>query len=276
MAFRLTHEMGLHLDPNNWSQGGSDNSRTASTADREVLRRVYWAAFVLDKQLSLYFGRPPALYPNEADVRDTIRIPYPPEWEGLLDTYISKDTSVTAFEDGIALVGAFVQWVELSKIFHTMTVDVFESRRKTNNQAVMETAHQVHLAMERWMSTLPQKLHWSQWTVTCVPHYVLHLHTLFHTGMIILHRPPRKHLENTDIHQSEDVEICYGSLVAIIQLLRTFGRQHRYQSLPLSFVHTLSAAASVVLLKQYLEKLSWDNMSISKPLGVILEAIEAI
>ncbi|EXK36565.1 hypothetical protein FOMG_09739 [Fusarium oxysporum f. sp. melonis 26406] len=188
MAFRLTHEMGLHLDPNNWSQGGSDNSRTASTADREVLRRVYWAAFVLDKQLSLYFGRSPALYPDEAD---------PPEWEWLLDTYISKDTSVTAFEDGIALVGAFVHWVELAKIFHTMIVDVFENRRKTNNQAVMETAHQVHLAMERWMSTLPQKLHWSQWTVTSVPHYVLHVHMLFHTGMIILHRPPRKRLENT-------------------------------------------------------------------------------
>jgi len=78
MACQLAHEMGLHLDPNNW------NSATDSSIDREILRRVYWAAFIVDKQLSLYFGRPPALYPHEADVRNTIKIPYPPEWERLL------------------------------------------------------------------------------------------------------------------------------------------------------------------------------------------------
>lgn len=82
MAFRLAHEMGLHLDPNNWH--GSNDSRV----EREILRRTYWAAFIADKQLSLYFGRPPALYPGESDVRDTERIPYPPEWASLLNTYI--------------------------------------------------------------------------------------------------------------------------------------------------------------------------------------------
>ncbi|KAJ4292828.1 hypothetical protein N0V90_009491 [Kalmusia sp. IMI 367209] len=99
MAFRLAHEMGLHLDPVNW-QGVSD-----SQIEMEIRRRVYWAAFDADKQLSLYFGRPPALYPHESDVRNTIHIPYPPDWEGLLDTYIAKGTSITAYEDGIALAG---------------------------------------------------------------------------------------------------------------------------------------------------------------------------
>lgn len=36
MACRLTHEMGLHLDPNNW------NVAADSSVDREILRRVYW------------------------------------------------------------------------------------------------------------------------------------------------------------------------------------------------------------------------------------------
>lgn len=70
MAFRLTHEMGLHLDPNNW--GDADQP----SLDIEILRRVYWAAFFVDKQLSLYFGRLPALYPQESDIRNTIWIPY--------------------------------------------------------------------------------------------------------------------------------------------------------------------------------------------------------
>jgi hypothetical protein len=34
MAFRLAHEMGLHLDPNNW------NESDASRVEREILRRT--------------------------------------------------------------------------------------------------------------------------------------------------------------------------------------------------------------------------------------------
>ncbi|PNH34117.1 hypothetical protein VD0002_g8753 [Verticillium dahliae] len=122
MAFRLTHEMGLHLDPGNWT-----SSKSESSVDREILRRVYWAVFIVDKQMSLYFGRPPALYPHEANVRNTIRIPYPPEWESLLDSYIAKSISSTAFEDGLATVSSFTHQAELAKIFHVLIVDVFEN-----------------------------------------------------------------------------------------------------------------------------------------------------
>ncbi|RYP69461.1 hypothetical protein DL771_006113 [Monosporascus sp. 5C6A] len=84
MAFRLAHEMGLHLDPSNW--GGPSESHI----DREISRRAYWAAFNVDMHLSLYFGRPPALYPHESDVRNTTRIPYPESWQSLLKTFIAQ------------------------------------------------------------------------------------------------------------------------------------------------------------------------------------------
>ncbi|RNJ54524.1 hypothetical protein D7B24_000367 [Verticillium nonalfalfae] len=249
MAFRLTHEMGLHLDPGNWT-----NSKSESSVDREILRRVYWAVFIVDKQMSLYFGRPPALYPHEADVRNTIRIPYPPEWESLLDSYISKSTSSTAFEDGLATVSSFTHQAELAKIFHVLIVDVFENRlRQTCATKAAATAQQVHTSLVKWLATLPQKLHWNQWTVGQVPPYVLHLHMVFHTGMIILHRPPRQQLDDDAIAASEGVE-----------------------TLPLDFVHTLSAAAEVVMMKRFLEKSTWDDKDISKPLAQILDAMEAV
>ncbi|KAH7010186.1 fungal-specific transcription factor domain-containing protein [Ilyonectria destructans] len=272
MAFRLTHEMGLHLDPTRWS-----NSKSESSVDREVLRRVYWAAFIADKQLSLFFGRPPALYPHESDVQNTIRIPYPPEWERLLDLYIAKDTSSTAFEDGISTIGSFVHQLELAKIFHTMIVDVFQNRlRQHDAAAAAATALKVHTSLVRWLAMLPQKLHWNQWTVDQVPPYVLHLHMLFHTGMIILHRPPRQHLDDEMVASSEDVEVCYQSLSAIMRLLSSYGRYYRFEVLPLDFVHTLSAAADVVMMRRYLEKSSWDEKDISKPLKQILNTMEAI
>jgi hypothetical protein len=170
MAFRLAHEMGLHLDPNNWN--GSDDSRI----EREILRRTYWAAFVADKQLSLYFGRPPALYPGESDVRDTIRIPYPPEWRSLLNTYIMDGTSETAYEDGFALVAAFVQQVELCKILHRMITEVFENRNVNSDETVLATSvKEIHVSLTKWLADLPAKLHWNQWFVGAVPPLVLHL-----------------------------------------------------------------------------------------------------
>ncbi|KAM0327177.1 hypothetical protein ACHAQA_006309 [Verticillium albo-atrum] len=264
--------MGLHLDPGNWT-----TSKSESSVDREILRRVYWAVFIVDKQMSLYFGRPPALYPHEADVRNTIRIPYPPEWESLLDSYISKGTSCTAFEDGIATVSSFTHQAELAKIFHTLIVDVFENRlRQACATKAAATAQQVHTALVKWLATLPQKLHWNQWTVGQVPPYVLHLHMLFHTGMIILHRPPRQHLNDDAVAAGEGIEVCYQSLAAILRLFKSYSRYYRFETLPLDFVHTLSAAAEVVMMKRFMEKSTWDDKDISKPLAQILDAMEAV
>lgn len=170
MAFRLAHEMGLHLDPSNWD--GLDGVHR----DREILRRVYWAVFTADKQLSLYFGRPPALYPNESDVRNTIRLQYPPDWQGLLETYLCEKVSATEFEDGVALVGSFIYRAELSKIIHVMITDLFENRRGDSDPAVVAAkSRQIHVSLTKWLSSLPGTVHWNQWTVGKVPPSVLHL-----------------------------------------------------------------------------------------------------
>lgn len=273
MAFRLTHEMGLHLDPSNWTRSGSESS-----TDREILRRVYWAAFIADKQLSIYFGRPPALHPHEADVRNTIRIPYPTEFERLLDMYICKGSSPTAFEDGVPLVACFVHQAEFAKILHKMIVEVFENRRQqpSNAAPVTAPAQQVHRDLLHWLSSLPHQLQWNQWTVDILPPYVLHLHMLFHAAMIILHRPPRHALDDETVINGEDVELCHQSLSAILKLLKTYGKHYRFNILPLDTVQTLASAAEIVMMRRYMDKLSWDNKVISQPMTQILEALEAM
>ncbi|KAI1083869.1 fungal-specific transcription factor domain-containing protein [Whalleya microplaca] len=271
MAFRLAHEMGLHLDPNNW-KGPSEPQ-----IEHEISRRVYWAAFNADKQLSLYFGRPPALYSHESDVLNTIRIPYPDGWQGLLETYIAKDVSATAYEDGIALAGSFIYRVELMKIVHNMITDLFENRRNNVDSAVLAaTVQRIHVSLNKWLTTLPGKLHWNQWSHGQVQPFVLHLHMLFHTAMIILHRPPRHLFTKPGIATSEDVEFCYESLQAMLKLLRSFSRFYNYAVLPLNFIHTLSVTAGTILMKRFLENLPADDSSISKAMDTVLEAMNAI
>jgi hypothetical protein len=162
--------MGLHLDPTNW------HNTEDPDVEREILRRVYWAAFVVDKQLSLYFGRPPALYPQASDVRGTERIPYPPDWANLLDIYIAPDTSITAFEDGLSLVNALIYRIELYRIVHSMITEVFENRRtNAGSTVVAATITRIHMSLTKWLASLPSNLHWTQWTIAQLPQWVYHL-----------------------------------------------------------------------------------------------------
>ncbi|KAF5970740.1 CHA4-transcription factor [Fusarium coicis] len=273
MAFRLAHEMGLHLDPNNWDA----STEGTSNRDTEILRRVYWAIFIADKQLSLYFGRPPALHPSESDVRNTIRLQYPPDWEGLLDTYICKGASATEFEDGVAVVGSFIYQAELCKIAHLMITDLFENRRGNVDATVAAArSRQIHVSLTKWLSSLPGTLHWNQWTVGVVQPSVLRMHMLFHTIMIILHRPPSHMYEKQGIAESEDVEICYESLQAILRLMRTYSRHYRFRSLPLDFVQTLSTAAGTIMMKRFFQGASWEDSDIARSLSTVIDAMEEV
>jgi hypothetical protein len=99
---------------------------------------------------------------------------------------------------------------------------------------------------------------------------------MYHTALIILHRPPRNLFRDPTISTSEDVKTCYESLEAILKLIGIYSRQHQYSHLPLTFVHILASAASIILMKQYIEGSSWIDLKVSKPLGLILDALDGI
>ena len=99
---------------------------------------------------------------------------------------------------------------------------------------------------------------------------------LFHTAMIILHRPPRHALDDKTVINGEDVELCYQSSSAILKLLKTYGKHYRFNILPLDTVQTLASAAEIVMMRRYMDKLSWDNKAISQPMTQIIEALEAM
>ncbi|OKL56085.1 hypothetical protein UA08_08768 [Talaromyces atroroseus] len=270
LAFRMVHEMGLHLDPNHW--------KTAHDSDvgREVLRRVYWACFIADKQLSLYFGRPPALHQSEADVQNSVRIAYPVDWDSLLNEFIEKETSRTKYEDGIAFTSCFTQLANLSKIVHRMITEVFEYRKVTDTSISAASKKSIHVALTKWLTDLPTKLHWNQWLKGVVPPYVLHLQfsMYYHTVLIILHRPPRQLMSDRLVTFQQGFEICEQSLSLIIQLLKVYSKDYGFDNLPMTFIHTAATAASIVLLKLHVQGLSNDLNTTVQQLEQISKAID--
>lgn len=99
---------------------------------------------------------------------------------------------------------------------------------------------------------------------------------VFHTVMIILHRPTSNMFEKPGVAESDDVEICYESLQAILRLMRSYSRFYRYRSLPLDFVHTLSTAAGTIMMKRFFQRASWSDPDIERSLSLVSEAMEEI
>jgi hypothetical protein len=99
---------------------------------------------------------------------------------------------------------------------------------------------------------------------------------LFHTSLIILHRPPWQIVRSNNVLVDDDIQICYESLEMIIKLLKTYSRLHSFSNLPLDFVYILSAATSTVLLRRFLDQASFKSEQISKPLSLLLGIMDEI
>jgi len=232
----------------------------------------------------LYYGRPPALSPRESDVRDTVRIPYPACWpSSILDPTLLNDSfsgkRTPQDEDGAALIGTLTYKIELARIVHRMLTNVFEIRdSKTDETVLAATVSEIHLSLTKWLSELPSKLHWNQWSVGAVEPYVLVLHMLYHTIMIVLHRPSLQLSRSpnaAELAESRDFDICWQSTTSIIKLIRAYSRGNEYIYLPMTFVHTATSTASIILLKRHTQGLvNHGDDEPSKFLNTILEALE--
>lgn len=96
---------------------------------------------------------------------------------------------------------------------------------------------------------------------------------MYHTVLIVLHRPPLSlHLTRTATI-TPDFDICWASVTALIKLIKQYARGNEYIYLPVTFIHTATAAASIILLKRHIVHESNDDEP-AKYLNVILESLD--
>lgn len=97
---------------------------------------------------------------------------------------------------------------------------------------------------------------------------------MYHTVLIVLHRPPLFLPMPT---AAPDFAICWTSVTAIIKLIRHYSRGNEYAYLPVTFIHTATAVASIISMKRhtvYGHEHEHDGDETAKYLGVVLEALE--
>lgn len=186
MAFRMVSDLGLHHSGSGLDPAGG------KAEDREIRRRLFWSCYFWDKAISLYLGRMPILRELPSDDRP-ILLDDSAENEFWVPYYGSAATqgplspasypplrahSISCFENSCKLA------VIISDI-----IEQLYSRR-----ALPSTGSSMRGIAERlsaWRLATPSHLRYctDDLPPICGPPHILTQNLLYHTSLILLHRP---------------------------------------------------------------------------------------
>jgi hypothetical protein len=114
LMIRTAVSIGLQLNPENLP---------LTTVEKEVRKRVWWGCFIIDRTLSMKFGRPPAL--QEADAQD---VPFPLSVD---DQYIQNESSTPRQPAGrAAAIAFFLHTIKLSKVIDHILQHLYATNRR--------------------------------------------------------------------------------------------------------------------------------------------------
>ncbi|KIW69558.1 hypothetical protein PV04_05428 [Phialophora macrospora] len=113
LMIRTSISIGLHLNP----------SPATTAVEREVRKRVWWGCFVIDRTLSMKFGRPPSI--PTANATD-VELPLPVD-----DQYIMNDSIIPRQPASRpSLTSFFIQTIKLAHIIDSVLLKLYPSTGK--------------------------------------------------------------------------------------------------------------------------------------------------
>lgn len=157
LMMRSAISIGLHLNPN------EDESFTA--VEREMRKRLWWGCFILDRTLSMKFGRPPSIA-----VRDADAVEFPLDVD---DQYITNTNNTPRQPFGRPSKTAFlIHTTRLAFIIDKILAELYLGNRKGRSAKASESSrfsdtkeslvlgNIVHLdgILQNWWKTRPAHL----------------------------------------------------------------------------------------------------------------------
>ncbi|KAL1879607.1 hypothetical protein Plec18167_004068 [Paecilomyces lecythidis] len=132
LMIRTALSIGLHLNPDNLP---------LSTVEKEVRKRVWWGCFIIDRTLSMKFGRPPAL-----QVADAQNVPFP---AAIDDQYIIQHgtSSLRQPLGRPAVIEFFLRTIKLSKVINDILSRLYTPAAKTESSGpgLLSVSEQSHI-----------------------------------------------------------------------------------------------------------------------------------
>lgn len=239
MAFRMAFDMGIHLP--------SDKLQTfvksLSNEDIEIRKRLFWSCYTWDKVLSLYLGRMPAFTPltDELplsfldDFTDTD--PWVPYYGEAPDVQARALPAYPATPGYI--MSCFKHLSTLCIIINDLMQNIYSAEAAAQRSDVgrpveakmggEEPFTKITRALHDWWVSLPAhlKVNTDQPPKLAPPNHIMSLNLLYHTIVILLHRPVVLASEIQAQPAARSYSACLFATAAIHDLLvlqaKTFG-----------------------------------------------------
>ncbi|KAK8233202.1 fungal-specific transcription factor domain-containing protein [Phyllosticta capitalensis] len=238
MAFRMSQDLGLQRDPY-W---------ISNPEDVQIRRRIYWGAYLADKLISLFLGKPVSLHEDDGMVEGVDRLPDLPEMAPWLPAGLEFESALPSFQS----------LVELAKIIQRML---------TKYAVGADVLDSLNLDLHRWQESLPDSLKWNKWATTNLYPHVAVLHLILNSVRLRL---------NLDVAVSSPSSrvMCLSSIGNIIALIRKYRAQHGLKKASLIFVYGIvQAATGITMLEPCTTQLSFLIQSLDEcSLGLATQA----
>ncbi|KAK5961492.1 Cha4p PWA37_001353 [Arxiozyma heterogenica] len=148
LAFRISHEIGLHLNPRAWNHVYEDE---LSKMDYAVRSRIYWGCYLADHLISVLFGRSTTLRMSNSSVPETDELP---DIENGIEDYIFKP-------------GVPTRWANpLKKLIYLSRIsEVFATKIFTQTDSLQQRCDHLikfNQEMQNWRDYLPDDIKWNK------------------------------------------------------------------------------------------------------------------
>jgi len=166
MAFRMIDDMGISVDGQKYS--GSDQ---LSTEDIEIRHRLFWASYMWDKLISLYFGRSPALQKSEISpprvlMDDTAEI----------ESWQPQGINASRYPPKQAhSISCFIQMCSLAENLNQILIHLYSPSRDTTTTRAFQCAREEQIKMRDWWRDLPGhlKINLADPQLSCPPSHIV-------------------------------------------------------------------------------------------------------
>ncbi|KAL2004460.1 hypothetical protein VTN00DRAFT_3489 [Thermoascus crustaceus] len=260
LMIRTAVSIGLHANP---------ETGALTAVEKEVRKRVWWGCFIIDRTLSMKFGRPPSIRATDGS---DVQIPLDVD-----DQYITKDSllprqpasrpSMTAF---------FTQTIKLAHIIDNILRDLYSTNKKaprptgadspvalgTNLSHILSNAVDLDGQLQSWWQEMPDHLRHQpgvadgpdfqrQRTVMLIRY--LHIRILLQRQLLLIFT--RQHIEDAFLRTVTIAgsQTCISAARQTIRLICTEYHRHLLNSLWYN-LHYVFTAMGVLLTLQTMDK----------------------
>ncbi|SCU86142.1 LANO_0C06876g1_1 [Lachancea nothofagi CBS 11611] len=199
LAFRVAHEIGLHLNFESWSNVYEDE---LSVLDIEVRSRIYWGCYLADHLICVLFGRSTSLRLSNSTVPETDELP---DVETGIEDYL-YDSRVT-----LSMAKPLKELIVLSRI-----TELFASKIFIQSESITQRSEHLlkfNSEVAQWRLNLPEQLRWSKELLKDIEDFnptISYLWYHYYTVLLSYNKPFIEELNESKIVAEDTIEeICY-------------------------------------------------------------------